>query len=310
MEACFLFKCTRIWMGANLKTLLWLLLVSPISGYCQTVSDNKFYLAPGYMSLQPQIDGSQVDLSFQLSLASAISAGPGGQVFDIVASPVWQNYAPTINLPLPSSVLDIEDFATLGALIGYRINKQLSVETVLAVPKPLVVALNIPSVRIASDPSAGVDIISFVDFDFGEIGLPGFKGTIGELDFIGMIFSTTYRMPIHPRFKPYFGAGIMYLSILDAETKSVAMLNLENAELDMEDEIGSFLQIGFDYQLWRAWSLHLDVKSIQVSSSVNVSGVVLETDNLDGRAEVSLADMNIGFDFGGLVYHLGAKWEF
>lgn len=76
-------------------------------------------------------------------------------------------------------------------------------------------------------------------------------------------------------FKPYVGAGVNYTiftkrnNILDG----VASVN--------SSSVGLVRQVGFDYMLNKNWGLNLDLKYIQMSTSVSVMGDKVGTVNLN-----------------------------
>ena len=257
---------------------------------------DRFYIAPGYMALKPDIDSDQAQINTNLTLSNV--PGFGELVFEDVAFEV------------PNSYIAFGSFDGLGGILGYRVTEHISIETILAVPQPIEIGLNLPAVVMsAADVLQSMAVISLEGLGLGEIGLPAIDQDIGELDMLGMIFGGNYRIQPHKNISSYLGAGLVYLTLDDARLNSISVVNLENASLSVDDRWGYYIQLGTEVFISEHWSVLMDVKSLNVNTSARIEDIKLES-GTGIELVPDVIDIDIDFGFKGFIYHVGLNWTF
>lgn len=124
---------------------------------------------------------------------------------------------------MPGAALSLSDSTTLAAEIGYWLTPSVALRGLVGVP---------PTTRAE-----------------GRGSLAPF-GTLGEITFAPLIFTATYSFDLGA-IKPYVGAGITYVHILN--TKDGALTNLK-----VDSGFGSVLQVGLDIPIDKSWGVFLD----------------------------------------------------
>ncbi|MEB2845595.1 outer membrane beta-barrel protein [Rhizobiales bacterium RZME27] len=81
-------------------------------------------------------------------------------------------------------------------------------------------------------------------------------------------------------FKPYVGAGVNY-SLFYNQSDRAGFTGL-----DVEDNFGAALQVGFDYMLDEHWGINFDVKKIFLETDWKVDNNALTNGPLSGKAKI------------------------
>ncbi|MBV1872747.1 MAG: outer membrane beta-barrel protein [Gammaproteobacteria bacterium] len=255
---------------------------------------DRFYIAPGYMTLKPDINSDRAQINTDVTLSNVL--GFGELVFE------------DVSFEIPNSYIAFGPFDGLGGILGYRVTEHISIETVLAIPQPIEIALNLPdAVMQVADVLQLLTVMDLENLDPGEIYLPDVNQNVGELDMLGMILGSNYRIPLHKNVSSYVGGGLVYLTVDDAQLNSISVVNFENASLSVNDRWGYYMQLGTEVFFSEHWSVLVDVKSLSVETSARIENVTL-----DGGSGVELAPgvIDIDFSFKGVIYHIGLNWAF
>jgi|GEM_PF-4934805 len=255
---------------------------------------DRFYIAPGYMALKPDINSNRAQINTDVTISNV--PGFGELLFE------------DVSFEVPSSYIAFGSFGGLGGILGYRVTEHISIETILAAPQPIEIALNLPSVVMSvADVLQSLAVMNLENLGLGEIYLPGINQNVGEVDMLGMIFGSNYRIQLHENISSYLGGGLVYLTVDDARLNSVSVVNFENASLSVDDRWGYYIQFGAEVFISEHWSVLADVKSLSVDTSARMEGVTLES----GRGvELTSNVIDIDFGFKGFIYHVGLNWAF
>ena len=255
---------------------------------------DRFYIAPGYMALKPDINSGRAQINTDVTLSNV--PGFGELVFE------------DVSFEVPSSYISFGPFDGLGGILGYRVTEHVSVETILAIPQPVEIALNLPGIaQPVADVMQSLVAMSQNDADLGDIYLPSLNQSVGELDMLGMIFGSNYRIELYKNVSTYLGGGLIYLTVDDARLNSISVVNFENASLSVEDRWGYYIQLGTQVLVSENWSVLVDVKSLNVETRAKIENVTLESGS---DVELAPGVIDIDFSFKGFIYHVGLSWTF
>ncbi|MBV1874305.1 MAG: hypothetical protein KUG80_05975 [Gammaproteobacteria bacterium] len=255
---------------------------------------DRFYIAPGYMALKPDINSDRAKINTDVTLSNV--PGFGELVFE------------DVSFEVPNSYIAFGPFDGLGGILGYRVTEHISIETILAIPQPIEIALNFPDVVMPlADVLQSLAVMSLENSDLGEIYLPGINQNVGELDMLGMIFGSNYRIQLYEKVSSYLGGGLVYLTVDDARLNSVSVVNFENSSLSVDDRWGYYIQLGAEVFISEQWSVLVDVKSLSVDTSARIEDVTLESSS---NVELVPGVIDIDFSFKGFIYHIGLNLAF
>lgn len=129
--------------------------------------------------------------------------------------------------PVPGAAVNLTNSTTLAGELGYWLTPSVAMRATVGVP---------PKTRIE-----------------GRGSLAPF-GTLGEVKFAPAMVTGTYSFDLGT-FRPYIGAGIAYIHVL--ESKDGAIRNL-----DVESRFGGVLQAGVDIPLDKSWGLFVDLRKL------------------------------------------------
>lgn len=85
-------------------------------------------------------------------------------------------------------------------------------------------------------------------------------------------------------FKPYVGAGVNYTAFFSQSAGNTPLNGLAVTQLNISNNFGAAVQVGFDYMLDRHWGLNFDVKKLFLEP--NYSATVNNAIPVSGRANV------------------------
>lgn len=180
--------------------------------------------------------------------------GFGDESFDINAG----------GAPLPGSDASLSSSTTLGFGLGYYFTDSFSVMGLVGIP---------PTTEAT-----------------GEGVLAGL--TLGEVTYGPVILVGNYHVPTKGRFKPFFGAGIVYNHIFDTEDNGITGLKVENSW-------GGVLRVGFDYEIDDNWGAFTSVNKLFLDSEF--SGAAPAFGGAPVTAKASLDP---------LIIHAGISYRF
>ncbi len=85
-------------------------------------------------------------------------------------------------------------------------------------------------------------------------------GRLADVTYGPMALTGQYHFFTDSKFSPYVGAGVSYMWIIDAEDAALT-------GVDAEDDVGLVLQAGADFNFNDRWSMFVDVKKADLSTT-------------------------------------------
>jgi len=114
----------------------------------------------------------------------------------------------------------------------------------------------------------------------GSAGIPGITGDVdvGKAWLLPPSLMFQYHFTDFGAFKPYVGAGLNY-SLFYNQSEKAGFSNL-----DVKNDFGAVLQVGFDYMLDEHWGINFDVKKIFLETEWKATHATLG--DLSGKAKI------------------------
>lgn len=246
---------------------------------------------------------------------SASAASPSTAGFSLLGDLLSDDYLRiSTEDPVFGGATDLAEsnLVTPALVVGYRVSQRLSLETVIAPPRPMKMELHYPSQEFPLAELASI-VPAFSGLPADQtFEVPTIKSEIGEIKLLGAIFSANYQFQVTPRIYPYMGLGLIYFKVRDTKLKSFYIIDLSKGKLDIDADIGTFYQIGVDYRINDNWSIMIDAKAISLDTKVRYSDV----EYLEGfvplemLSDAAYDDISFDLELGGYIYQAGIKWSF
>ena len=118
----------------------------------------------------------------------------------------------------------------------------------------------------------------------------GGLGKVGSFKHLPPTLTAQYHFIPNGQFRPYVGLGVNYTNISSVKWEGVV------GPLDLNLKRNSFglaAQIGFDFMLDKNWSLNVDVKKVQIGTTVSSKG----TDIGKFKVDPLLVGVGVGYRF-------------
>ena len=113
-------------------------------------------------------------------------------------------------------------------------------------------------------------------------------GMLGKVRYGPAFFTGYYRIPKTGRFRPYVGGGAAYAIIFKEFDGSVK-------HLDVDNNWGSVLQGGAEYELNSKYTLFIDFKEVWLA--VNAQGVLSDGTKVKARVKLNPSLVTAGIKF-------------
>jgi len=113
-------------------------------------------------------------------------------------------------------------------------------------------------------------------------------GMLGKVRYGPAFFTGYYRFPKTGRFRPYAGGGAAYAIIFKEFDGSVK-------HLDVDNNLGSVLQGGAEYELNSKYTLFIDFKEVWLA--VNAHGVLSDGTEVKARVKLNPSLVTVGIKF-------------
>ncbi len=152
-----------------------------------------------------------------------------------------------------------------GVGVGYHINSNISIYTVIAYP-----------------PTTDAD---------GTNNLDGL--TAAEIQYAPFALTGNYHFQLGD-FQPFLGAGIAYAAILDVKERDVA-------DVDADNSFGFVVRGGFDYMLTETWGVSVAANKLYVGTDITGNALVAPSVFAPAAVEVDLNPWVFSF---GATYRL------
>lgn len=140
---------------------------------------------------------------------------------------------------VPGADVDIADADLLLGDIGRQLSPHWSVRFAFGLPVTVSVA-------------AGGSLDAYS---------PPLSGTLGQIEIAPLLGTLLYRPFAERRWRPYVGAGLGYVAVIEAEGRDVDALEASNAW-------GPVLEAGCDVTLTPRWSAYVDARKLFVGTKV------------------------------------------
>lgn len=119
-------------------------------------------------------------------------------------------------------------------------------------------------------------------------GIP--NGTVlGKVNYAPLMLSATYDLPKLGKIQPYIGGGIKYTFVFNEKDKALNKLNVNNG-------LGTFVQIGADMNLANNWTVGLDIRKVSVSVDVT-AGSPLGDVSIKQKLDPTIVFFSVGKTF-------------
>ena len=142
---------------------------------------------------------------------------------------------------IPGSKVEVDDGTALGINFGYFYTENWAIEVLLATP---------------------------FTHDINGAGSISNLGKIAEIEILPPTVNAQYHFMPQSSIKPYVGAGLTYLIVLDESTSGA----LAGATLDVDNSLGFDVQAGVDFMLNNNWLINLDLRYIALETDASVNG--------------------------------------
>jgi outer membrane protein len=143
-----------------------------------------------------------------------------------------------------------------AATLGYAppiLNRQLSIETILALPF---------SQKLYAGGTLANSSLAPLALGSLPTGVPPLGTDLGEVKVLPPVVTAVYRFLPGSRVRPYLGAGACVLFVLDAKITNPVLSEIFPPKLEVPPKVGWVLQAGIDVRLWKSLFIRGDFKYI------------------------------------------------
>ncbi len=245
---------------------------------------NNLYFSVGYTSLDPETEIGDIGFSATADISTEFLA--------------------IDTLPISGSVdgpdVDVSSTTFPSLLIGYRFpqNQLWSLQTILAVPGTMDITLN-------------------ESFTITGLEIEDISGQLAEIKMASPSINLVRHFRGGQKFQPYVGAGLVYITALDAKITNDTLKEYGNPKLEIGDSVGLMLQTGIDFNVASNWWLKGDIRYVTgANADVTVSGlnvpVDMDAETIVGPvdATATVTELNTDAAISALALTLGVGYEF
>lgn len=169
---------------------------------------------------------------------------------------------------VPGADIRVSDSHSLALEVGYDLTAQLTLRMAFGAP---------PSATLRT----GGALNGLV---------PPLTGKLGEVKYMPLAPSITYRFGADGPIRPYVGAGVNHMRVLSTSDADVSNLRVQHAT-------GPLLQAGLDMPLDPRWSLYVDARKVWLKATA--TGSLHALGGLPVRTEINLRPVTV---FAGVGY--------
>ena len=258
----------------------------PTAAYAADDALNNLYFSLGYTTLDPETEIGDIGFTAVADVNTAF-----GTVTDVPVSG-----------SLAGPDVDVSSTTFPSLLIGYRFpqNQLWSLQTILAVPGTMEITLD-------------------ESFQVTGLELPEISGDLAEIKMASPSVNLVRHFRGGEKFQPYVGAGLVYITALDAEITNDTLKEYGNPELEIGDSVGLMLQAGLEYNVTSNWWLKGDIRYVTgANADVTVSGlnVPADTDEVaipvigTVQGEATVDTLSTDASISALALTVGVGYEF
>lgn len=251
-----------------------------VAAKVHSVVDDHLYLRGGGLWLRPLPDSKEVEMSNLEGPAEL--ALPNG--------------------PIEGSGVSAEPVTMFAGTIGYRVWRNLSVEAVLATP----FTMELKQTGTLAE-------MSVAPYALGNVptGVPPFGEDLGTTKVLPPILTGVWRFPVHPRVRPYAGAGLSYVYAYDTKITNSVLTEVAQPKVSIDPDLAWVVQGGVDVQLWKRLYFTFDVKFVGGLDLVaKMEGLQLAVPNLPIYGTVDAGTGTAEVRVNPLVLQGGVGWDF
>lgn len=206
------------------------------------------------------------------------------------------------NGPIEGSGVSAGAVAMFAGTIGYRVWRNLSVEAVVA--RPFTMDLTMTGTLAE---------MSVAPYALGNVptGVPAFGEKLGTTEVLPPIITGVWRFPVHPRIRPYAGAGFSYVYAYDTKITNGVLTEVAEPKVSIDPDLAWVVQGGVDVQLWKRLYFTFDVKFVGGLDLVaKMEGLQLAVPNLPIYGTVDAGTGTAEVRVNPLVLQGGVGWDF
>lgn len=244
------------------------------------VVDTRLYLRGGGLWLKPMPSSDEVEMSNLEGPAEL--ALPNG--------------------PIAGSGVGAGAKTMVAGTIGYRVYDRISLEVVVALPFTLDLTM-----------TGTLAEMSVAPYALGNVptGVPAFGEKLGTTDVTPPILTAVYKYPLHPRIRPYGGAGLSYVFTSNTKITNGVLTEVAEPDVDIAPDWAWVLQAGVDIKLWKRLYFTFDAKFIGGLDLVaEMKGLKLAVPNLPIYGAVDAGTGTAEVTVNPLVLQGGVGWDF
>jgi len=204
------------------------------------------------------------------------------------------------NGPIAGSSVGMGSNFMFAATIGYAppiLNRQLSIETILAAP----FKMSLQAGGTLASKSLAPTVLGNI-----PTGVPALGQELGDTTVLPPVVTLVYRFLPDAPVRPYLGAGASYLIPLSAEVTNPILTQVSTPTLSIPSQLGWVVQGGLDVHLYKSFFATFDMKFIGgLNVTATTSNIWVKLPSLPLYGAVHVGDNIAQVTVNPLVFQLG-----
>jgi outer membrane protein W len=205
--------------------------------------------------------------------------------------------------PIAGSYTRLGSNLMVAGTAGYAppiLNRQLSIETVLALP----FVQNLYAGGTLADTSLAPVVLNVL-----PTGVPPLGTRLGEVKLLPPVVTVVYRL-LPGSFRPYFGAGGCLLLVLDAKITNPVLTSASQPKLDIPPKLGWVVQAGVEARLTGSLFITADFKYIGgLNITATVKDIRVQLPAMPVMGAVKVGDNVVHISVNPVVLQLGVGMD-
>lgn len=204
------------------------------------------------------------------------------------------------NGPIAGSYVTMGQNLMPAVTLGYALpflNRQLSLETILALPFTMTMYAGGTLADQSLAPTALGNL---------PTGVPPLGTELGRVKVLPPVLTAVYRFFPAWRFRPYVGLGVSVLIPLEAQITNPVLTAVTQPKMEIPPKVGFVVQAGAEVRLWKWFFLTADFKYIAgFDLEAKVTNIWVRTPNLPLYEAVHVGDNIARVSVNPIVVQLG-----